>query len=1028
MTIVLLNLSLFSINAATRIDITGPHGSGSFGSSVAVLPNGNIVVTDPTFDISSPKQVTDAGAVYLYDGKSKSLIRRITGSCQNDNLGSGGIKVLNNGNFLISSPNWDLVTSTGTQTNNCVGSNQQFVSKDAGAVTAGSNWTDTDELATSSNSLIGSNSNDRIGTGGIVVLPNGNYVVASPFWNDNRGAVTFSSGDTSRIGQVSASNSLTGSNYNDLIGNVTILANNNFVVNSPANNGSATLCSGATGCTGLVSASNSLIGSPGDSVSSDGVTALPNGNYVVRSRFWNGNRGAVTFGNGVTGVTGLVSSSNSLVGSKANDFVGSGDGFRNSGITVLNNGNYVVISALWDDGANVDAGAATFGNGTTGVIGFITPANSLIGKSDGDFYIARTIALSNGNYVLFLPRWDAPLGTPGGAAVFGNGATGITGYISTSNSLTNISESGEVTALTNGNYVVATPNWNGTKGAVTFGNGTTGIVGTVTAANSLAGTNDYDNIGGNGVTALSNGNYVVNSSGWNNQRGAVTFCDGASGCGGSVSEANSLTGSNSFDRVGSGGSIALTNGNYVVRSFYWNSYRGAATFGNGATGIKGIVSSFNSLIGTNANDSIGDLGIITLPNGNYLVLSRGWNETRGAVTWGSGAVGINGEVTPANSLVGSKPGDQVGFVGNIANGVTVFSNGAYAVRSDYWDNGSAVDAGAISLSKRNAPLAGVITSENSVRGTAQSGGFRMDFSYSSNAKQLVVGHPANYVSIFGYNEFQTPFDFDGDGKSDISIYRPSLGEWWYLKSSSGGNGAFQFGSAADKMVPADYTGDGKSDFAFFRPQSGEWFVLRSEDTSFYSFPFGTTEDIPVPADYDADGKADAAVFRPSTNTWFISKSTGGTTIQTFGQFGDVPVAADYDGDNKSDIAVYRPSKGEWWINRSSAGSIAFQFGNSTDKPVQADYTGDGKADAAFFRPQTGEWFVLRSENQSFYSFPFGTNGDIASPGDYDGDGKSDAAVFRPSNNTWFAQRSNSGTLIQTFGQAGDKPVPNAFVP
>ena len=275
---------------------------------------------------------------------------------------------------------------------------------------------------------------------------------------------------------------------------------------------------------------------------------------------------------------------------------------------------------------------------------------------------------------------------------------------------------------------------------------------------------------------------------------------------------------------------------------------------------------------------------------------------------------------------------------------------------------------------------------------------------------------------------RAPFDFDGDGKTDISIYRPALGEWWYLKSSSGGNGAFQFGSATDKMVPADYTSDGKSDIAFFRPSTGEWFVLRSEDASFYSFPFGANGDIPVPADYDADGKVDAAVFRPSTNTWFISKSTGGTTIQTFGQAEDVPVVADYDGDGKADIAIYRPSKGEWWIQRTTVGSIAFQFGNSTDKPVQGDFTGDGKADVAFFRPSTGEWYVLRSENQSFYSFPFGTNGDVPAPGDYDGDGRFDAAVFRPSNNTWFAQRSSSGTLIQTFGQSGDKPVPNAFVP
>lgn len=120
--------------------------------------------------------------------------------------------------------------------------------------------------------------------------------------------------------------------------------------------------------------------------------------------------------------------------------------------------------------------------------------------------------------------------------------------------------------------------------------------------------------------------------------------------------------------------------------------------------------------------------------------------------------------------------------------------------------------------------------------------------------------------------------------------------------------------------------------------------------------------------------------------------------------------------------------GQWWLSRSTAGVIAFQFGNSLDKAVQGDYTGDGKTDVAFWRPSIGEWFVLRSEDQSYYSFPFGVSTDLPSPGDYDGDGKFDATVFRPSTSIWYSQRTTAGTLIQNFGAAGDRPVPNAFVP
>jgi CSLREA domain-containing protein len=274
---------------------------------------------------------------------------------------------------------------------------------------------------------------------------------------------------------------------------------------------------------------------------------------------------------------------------------------------------------------------------------------------------------------------------------------------------------------------------------------------------------------------------------------------------------------------------------------------------------------------------------------------------------------------------------------------------------------------------------------------------------------------------------RSTFDYDGDGKSDISIFRPSNGQWW-LNRSTAGVLATTFGTGTDKIVPADFTGDGKTDVAIWRPSNGSWFVLRSEDSSFYAFPFGTNGDMPMPADYDADGKADAAVFRPSNATWYINKSSGGTLIMNFGAVGDIPVADDYDGDGKADVAVYRPSSGQWWLNRSTAGVYVATFGTATDKPIHADFTGDGKADIAFWRPSTGDWFVLRSEDASFYAFPFGTTGDIASAGDFDGDGKADPAIFRPSNATWFINRTSEGILIQAFGSNGDLPTPAAFVP
>jgi photosystem II stability/assembly factor-like uncharacterized protein len=276
-------------------------------------------------------------------------------------------------------------------------------------------------------------------------------------------------------------------------------------------------------------------------------------------------------------------------------------------------------------------------------------------------------------------------------------------------------------------------------------------------------------------------------------------------------------------------------------------------------------------------------------------------------------------------------------------------------------------------------------------------------------------------------------DFDGDSKTDLSIFRPSNGQWWYQQSSDNMVKALTFGSSTDRITPGDYDGDGKSDVAFWRPSTGEWFVLRSSNLTFFAAPFGTNGDTPTPADFDGDTRTDLAVYRSSQATWYILKSSGGIQTVPFGLATDIPQPADYDGDGKADVCIFRPTGGsgggEWWMLRSSNNTVfATPFGSASDKPVPGDYTGDGKADIAFYRPTTSGWYVLRSENLTFYAAPFGTNGDIPVTGDYDGDGKYDLAVFRPSSVTWFVLKSTGGTQIQSFGTTGDKPVPSAFVP
>ncbi len=273
-------------------------------------------------------------------------------------------------------------------------------------------------------------------------------------------------------------------------------------------------------------------------------------------------------------------------------------------------------------------------------------------------------------------------------------------------------------------------------------------------------------------------------------------------------------------------------------------------------------------------------------------------------------------------------------------------------------------------------------------------------------------------------------DFDGDLRTDISIYRPSTGSWWVLHSSNSTVRVQRFGNDGDIPTVEDFDGDNIGDIGIFRPATGEGYYLRSSDgiATFYQFGIG---DIPAAADYDGDAKADPAVYRPSSGTWYILRSISGSVVQVqYGVNGDVPVVGDYDGDGKADIAVWRPSTGVWyWINSDGGEWQQRPFGLTGDIPAQADWDNDGKADLAVFRPSNGTWYIFRSLTGAVQFTRWGTEGDVPAVGDYDGDGLDDIAVYRPSNGTWYRLNTSTGAAVfTTFGVDTDLPAPKYDAP
>jgi hypothetical protein len=296
---------------------------------------------------------------------------------------------------------------------------------------------------------------------------------------------------------------------------------------------------------------------------------------------------------------------------------------------------------------------------------------------------------------------------------------------------------------------------------------------------------------------------------------------------------------------------------------------------------------------------------------------------------------------------------------------------------------------------------------------------------------------------------QHVLDFNGDGRTDFSVVRNVGGGangqavWYNLLSGTATSGAVSWGLASDFFVPADYDGDSKTDLSIWRPGasgSAAWYTLLSSDSTVRFENFGQTGDDPtVVGDYDGDGKDDIAVYREGTvaapqSTWYFRTVANGPVVFVpWGQANDFPAPGDYDGDGKNDFSVQRDGGGGQavFITRLTTGPTTYTaFGNPSDGIAPGDYDGDGKTDFAVFRDQGGVlvWYYLPSSGGSYVTTVFGSSAvDKVVQGDYDGDGRTDQAVWRTTTGQfWVNNSSAAGVQVTNWGSPGDYPTANSY--